>query len=536
MRSVLVFAAVALLMLPSIALPSMARAMPPGADGSRLRSAASALDQLLIEEAAVELDRLVVAYPNDPDVMLERGLLSYLRGDYRAASGQIVAASLRATGVRSPEERGMLARIAWETRETTENFEEVGTADGRYSVRFAPGTDRTLVPYALRVMRAVDEALTEELGYRHPGPIRLEIYPTTATLSRVSSLSVEEIERTGTIALCKWDRLMITTPRALVRGYSWADTIGHELVHLWLARASRDRAPVWMQEGYARFLERRWRGGPPAVVLDPGSARLLGVAVENDQLLSFDQLHPSIAMLPTANDAALAFAQVSTFIESLYARSGSAGLQRAMNEVRDGVDAREACAHAGGASFADLEAAWREAIAARPVPPGEPEVPRLVFRHGSTDPDETENIAEAEARRATRLGNLLWERGRPLAASLEYARAHERLPDDPLIATRYARAALTGGDAASALRAAEPLRERFAEYEPLLALLGAAHAAQGDVEGARRESIEAIRLNPFDPEPHCTLSDVGSDPAWGNVGPEVANEAELCAQLRAGSP
>ena len=28
---------------------------------------------------------------------------------------------------------------------------------------------------------------------------------------------LEAIERTGTIALCKWDKLMVTSPRALVR-------------------------------------------------------------------------------------------------------------------------------------------------------------------------------------------------------------------------------------------------------------------------------------------------------------------------------
>jgi hypothetical protein len=47
-----------------------------------------------------------------------------------------------------------------------------------------------------------------------------------------------------------------------------------------------------------------------------------------------------LPVLGTAVMSALAFAQVSTFVESLYARTGSTGLQRAMNEVRDGVDAR----------------------------------------------------------------------------------------------------------------------------------------------------------------------------------------------------
>jgi tetratricopeptide (TPR) repeat protein len=514
-------------------MPAQALAMPAGSDGSRLRAAASALDQLLVEEAAVELEALAAGHPSDPDVLFERGVLAYLRGDYAAASAQILANAVRATGVRSARERGMLARIAHETRGATEHFEEVTSTDGRYSVRFAPGPDRVMVPYALGVMRAVDAALLEELGYRHPGPIRLEIYPTTATLSQVSSLTVEEIERTGTIALCKWDRLMITTPRALVRGYPWADTVGHELVHLWLARATRDRAPVWMQEGYARFLERRWRGGAPSVALDPGSERLLRAALEGDQLLPFERLHPSIAMLPSADDAALAFAQVSTFVQTLYGRAGRAGLRRALDEVGQGVDARDAVAHASGATFAELEAAWKAELRTRPRPPDpHAEVPRLRFRRpGTPDPDDTEDLAEVEARRAMRLGNLLWERHRPAAAALEYAVAHARLPDDPRIASRYARAALAGGDAEAALRAAEPLRERFLEYEPLRALLGAAYAARGDTDRARAESLEAIRLNPFDPEPHCTLAEVGSGAGADTDAAEITNESAACASL-----
>ena len=80
---------------------------------------------------------------------------------------------------------------------------------------------------------------------------------------------------------------MITTPRALVRGYPWMDTIGHELVHLFLSRASRDRAPVWLQEGVAKFLERRWRGEPPAAHLDPAADGLLHRAVRGNTLLPF---------------------------------------------------------------------------------------------------------------------------------------------------------------------------------------------------------------------------------------------------------
>ena len=140
-------------------------------------------------------------------------------------------------------------------------------------MRYADGLDAILVAYALQAMAAADEVLTRELGVRVPGPVRLEIFPDPSALAAVSRLSLEAIQRTGTIALCKWDRLMVTSPRALVRGYPWMDTIAHEYVHLVLSRASRDQAPVWFHEGMAKFFERRWRGERPSA-LDRHVARV----------------------------------------------------------------------------------------------------------------------------------------------------------------------------------------------------------------------------------------------------------------------
>ncbi len=517
-------AAVALVLLHAGA----AHAMPPGEEGARLRAAAHAIDELRLDDATALLDPIAATHPDDPDVRFERGVLRYVRGDYDAAESDLVATAIRASGIRPPEERGTLVRIALATNRATSRFEELRSPDGRFVVRFAPGLDRVLGSYALDVLRAVDDALYAELGVRHPGPVRLEIYPTTATLADVSTLTVEEIETTGTIALCKWDRLMVTSPRALVRGYPWADTIGHEYVHLLVSLATHDRAPVWMQEGFARFLERRWRGGPPVAVLDPGSARLLRTALDEERLLSFDRLHPSIAMLPSADDAALAFAQVSTFVESFYALRGTAGLRDVLSRAAAGTDAREAFALAADATWDELEARWREALVARPAPSTEADVPRLRFRHGETDPDDTAEIDETEARRLVRLGDLLWERSRFGAAAIEYGRAHDLAPDDPIVASRLGRAALEAGDPDRTIAALTPLRERWGEHEPLLSLLGAAHAARGDLAMAREASLEAIRVNPFDPEPHCTLADVaeGEDAR--------ASERDLCTMLGSG--
>ncbi|MFL5308832.1 MAG: hypothetical protein ACJ79H_00120, partial [Myxococcales bacterium] len=111
-----------------------------------------------------------------------------------------------------------------------------------------PGKDALLVPYALEALEKAHAALTQDLGYSPPGKIRVEVYETAQALARVSPLTVAEIKASGTIALCKYNRLMITSPRALLRGYAWLDTLSHEFVHYLVTRKGRNAVPIWLQE------------------------------------------------------------------------------------------------------------------------------------------------------------------------------------------------------------------------------------------------------------------------------------------------
>lgn len=494
-----------------------------GQDATDLSRAAHATDELRLEEAAPVLDRLLAAHPDDPNVLFEHGLLRYHQGDYGRARAELLGSVVRATGIRDASERFMLARIAFETHDATRAFTTTRSSDGRFEVRHATG-DARMAGYAIDVLRRVDEGLAAELGYRHPGPVRLDILPTTDHLSRVSSLTVEEIETTGTIALCKWDRLIITSPRALVYGYPWADTVGHEYVHLVLARMTADHAPVWVQEGYARYLERRWRGEDAHASLDPRSARLLADAVASDQLLPFERLHPSIARLPSAELAALAFAQVSTFVEVFRTRHGPEGLRAVAGRIARGVDARDAFAEVAGEPWEALEGAWREALRARPAPATEAQLPTLRFRHGSGEVDDTAEVAAAQARDALRLGDMLFLRSRHAAAQHEYERAFAVAPDDPIVATRLARAAHTAHDDARAVAVLSPLRAVHPDHAPLLALLSASAAATGQSALARETALESIWLNPFDPEPHCALASVAEEPSLAELASAQCGE------------
>lgn len=464
------------------------------------------------------LERYLTEHARSARIAELEVLTSYYVGDY-AAAAQGVAELNR--DPRSPTGLGSFADVIVATHETTKSYETFRHEN--FEVRYAPGDDEILVPYAVDTLKSAAEALEQELGVKMVSPVRLEIYPDAESLARVSTLSVEAIRTTGTIALCKWGRLMIASPRALMHGYPWLDTIAHEYVHLVLTKATLDRAPVWLQEGVAKFLETRWREDEAKLPLDPASTRLLHEAAAANELLDFDQLHPSIALLPTQRAAALAFAQVSSFVEMFYGEYGSEGLRALLERVGDGEDARKALARVAGAPWRTLEKRWKSGVLKE-----EAEAPsaRLLPRYLSSEATAQDEIADVEmdrARKFVRLGDMLWTRSRPAAASVEYGKAHRVAPDDPVVASRYARSAIAGDRPKDAI---EPLRrtlERYPAHAPLLSSLATAQFRISLFGAAIDSANRAIAHNPFDPQPHCILAKLPV--------PQADHEAALCERL-----
>jgi tetratricopeptide (TPR) repeat protein len=504
---------------------------PDPASGLRADSTAAALAaisediaELRLEQAERALAVLAADHPGMPDVVFEQARLSFYRGQYAEAVTLTDRAIASARG-RDKRAFGAMRELMASTLAVTRGFERAVSDDGRYDVLYPPGKDALLAHYALEVLAAADRALERTFGVRLPSPIRLEIYPSPETLARVSALTVEQIETTGTVALSKWNRLMITSPKALVRGYPWADTITHELVHLVLSRLTGERAPVWLQEGTAKLYERAWRERGGELVLDKASQGLLHAANAKGELLTFEQMHPSIAMLPSEDDAALAFAQVATFMQRYVERHGQVALRAALAQIERGVDARDALGNAASAPFAKLESEWKASLPSAAAG----EAPRRLatrFRTGDGPTDESTEVVEDEARKHLRIGDLLWDRGRVLAAAREYEKAHRADRNDPIAAARWARAALETGNANAAVQALTPHVENYPSHAPARALLGAARLLLGEREAARAELREAILINPFDPDPHCDLVRASDDPV------EVERERRACGQLR----
>jgi tetratricopeptide (TPR) repeat protein len=484
-----------------------------------------ALDSGDPERAATLLDQVEPAQRARPDALFQRGMIAFHLGNYEAAVTDMEKAI--ADAPRSPHLSDWRKLLEWATsaRDITRNFLEAKSRDGRYVVRYAEGPDAVLVPYALDALERADKAIAKHLGIKLPSPVRLELYPSARVLAKVSSLTLEHIETTGTVALCKWNRLMVTTPRSLLYGYPWLDTINHELVHLALTRASKNQAPVWFHEGLAKLFERTWRGVEPAAYLQPATDALLISAAHESRLISFDRMHPSIAMLPSQEDAALAFAQVVTFLERFRSEEGDKGLTSAIQHIARGEDARAALSKVAGEPFSTIEGLWKDSLAARPLEKGQvPKELRMHFVEGG-GADESLDVSEERARKHLRVGDLLWGRGKTTAAAKEYERGQRYDMRDPILASRVARSSLATKDANRALDALRGALATHPNHAPLHALRGTALAALAKNAEAAEALREAIRLNPFDPTPHCTLARVSSEAS------ETSRERAACSQL-----
>lgn len=505
-----------------VALVALAFASPAAAQlfEQRLAEAEEALSAWDMPKARALAESLRGERPQDPRSLFLLGRVLLHQGEYDAA-----AALLREAG--APDGEGGFLNVAVETARITRNFEQ--RESEHFVFRYPPGKDEILAAWALETLEAARERIGRIVGYLPENEkILVEVVEDADQLSRVSTLSLEAIKTTGTIAVCKFNKLMITSPKALLRGYDWRDTLAHEYVHLVVTRKTRNRAPIWLHEGIAKFLETAWRG-EPGLALELPSEALLRDAVRANQLIAFEQMHPSIALLPTARDAALAFAEVFAAIEYLHGLSPTA-IERILSHLGSGMSDRDAVAKVYGKPFAIFEQSWREYLKRRKYPEATASVVLLekhfadeVAEDGAgteekkrfrnlTELSEFREIADPEARRAAHLGELLRARGKFAAAAAKYQEAVERAGAQfPNLANKYALALLELQETEKALSVLEATRAHFPNDVFTNLNLARAKMQQGRLREAEPFLLAAVSVNPFNPEVHGRLLAVAKE-------------------------
>jgi len=460
----------------ALALGSPARASDLTGDAHRAARAREAILELDYPVARVVLEGVDAA---DQIVAIERARLALYEGDCDAAAAILSRPDL-AAGPQGAE----LGVIAQGCAQATAGTMIVRDDERGVLVRLQDDEDRALVPILADVAAKARETLAKELGVVLPSPLRIDLVRDHYTLAAMTGLPVEAARTTGTVAVAKWGRVTMISPRSTPHGYPWLDTLAHEMTHLALSRGTRDKAPLWLQEGVAKREETRWREKQP---LDdfPSADATAALGIEKGLGRPLDKIGPSIAMLPSSEEASVVFAQVASFIRFWSREVGEDALPQLVLRLKaadEHADVDKAITEVSGADFATWDKRWRAYLATVPrdIPPE--------LAPGAAVP----NVREIAKR--VRLGQLLQGRGHSAEAAVEHARAHALIPHEASVRCWLAESLLATGDKANAaplVQRVEELHDRVGRWWSLHGLLFADDAVRSFDLGVAHDPLDA---------------------------------------------
>jgi tetratricopeptide (TPR) repeat protein len=231
-------------------------------------------------------------------------------------------------------------------------------------IRLQDDADAPWLPLVIETAVRARASVAARLGARAHLPLRIELVMDHASLSALTGLPLEAAETTGTVAVARFGRVTLLSPRAFQKGYPWQDTLAHEITHLLATAASNDNAPLWLQEGLAKHLETSWRPPRPHDGL-PDLHEIARSAWLRGQSVGFERLGASIALLPNPAAANIAYAEVFDFLNLLIRECGWSSVSLILRELRvlgsEGADA--ALRSVTGYSLEDWTKRWRYGLA-----------------------------------------------------------------------------------------------------------------------------------------------------------------------------
>ncbi len=479
------------------------------ADG-KFKAGEEFLDAWRIAEAEALAAQALKENPKSPAALDFDARVKFYQGRYAEALAALDKALAIDTSDKRRQALKLFSQLTLDVHKSLKRFESA------HFVLFADEKrDGILVPVALDALERSYQAVGTELGYYPKEKVRVEIAPDAASFNAISTLSLRDIEETGAVGICKFNKLMIISPRALSFGYRWVDSLSHEYVHYAIVGLTNNQAPIWLHEGMARFYETRWRKPAPAKdaaedYLTPANQTLLVHALEKNEFVGFKKMEPSLIHLETPEQVQLAYAEAASAVDFINQTKGGSGI-RALLATLNKTPAAEAIEQVLGLSFEAFESRWKSFLRAKGLKeiPGS-RVRRLKVKKDQGEDEEAVELKEiqsAVARNRTHLGDQLLSRGRAVAAAREYQRALQASPQSPVILNKL------GGVMVETHRPEEAvaLFKRSLDIEPDSAnayvQLGRAYYAMKNFKQARGALEEAIQINPFNPLIYRLLAD-----------------------------
>ena len=278
--------------------------LSPAAPQEAIQSLAMKLDRWDVEEAWGEVKQLLEKEPKDPQLLELASQVAFHRGDYQEALRLIKSA----IELGSEDERSKNFALFMEGSigviEPLKRYES-----SHFVISLDEKQDGILADYISDTLEKTHQVMGQRYGFQAKEKIRVEVFPDTRAFYYASTLSARDIEVTGAVGVTQFNKLMLLSPRALVYGYRWLDSMSHEYMHYLIMKLTGNKAPIWFHEGLAKYEETRWRSGPS--YLSPLYQNLLARALSDGKLIKFERMEPSLVKLETPEDAQLAYAEAA---------------------------------------------------------------------------------------------------------------------------------------------------------------------------------------------------------------------------------
>ena len=460
------------------------------------------IDQWRFEQAEGYVDSMMKKYPRSGDVYFLKSRVEFYKGNYDRAWELMENVEDASPTVKS------FKSLVKNTREVTAGF--VSRESEHFIFRFSDGADQVLIGYAEEVLEKSYRVLGDILEH-HPGKkVRVEIYPNRVPFSKISPLTLKDIVTSGTVALCKYNRIMIISPGSLVRGYNWLDTLSHEYTHYLLSSKGNNNVPLWLHEGIAKYLEARWRTGTSH--LTPVMETILADGLASDYLVALEDMMPSLAKLKTAEDVQLAYAEVATMVDYMTSLKGESVLAALVNQLARDIPIESIFKSQFGKSLTEFQADWKTYVLGKKFKtiPGLT-VLKFRFKDKREEKKEALNIGHRRAHDLTLLGDILKSRQFIQAAIIEYRKAMaESKTLSPILHNKLAGTYMLHKE----FDKAETLLIESLQYYPMFATtltnLGEVHYLQKNYQAASIFYQRAERINPFHPGVHARLIQIYS--------------------------
>lgn len=489
LKQLIAFSAAALLTYPSVSF------------ADDIDDALLCLEQANLPCAVQIESKLYEKRPTNTDVLQLRARTHFHLGEFEEVVS--VLERLSEQGVDVSEDGGFPARASLAAFSGMVETKGEGVV-----IRHDPGIDRVLVQDALQTMEAARTTFDAKLGGGPEHEVVLDIFPTAKRFMQASGIPEQAVRTTGVIALSKWNRLLITSPRATAGGYPWMDTAAHEYIHLVVSWRTKDKAPVWLQEGLARYLEKHWRPNPE-FYLSPKQQSLLAQALVEDAFVPFEKFRLSMAYLDSGEEAALAYAQVSTMVDFMVQQAGDASLIELMDRIADGETAEAAVSGlAGFSSFDAFKKDWKQFLYTLPLVQQELTKSAISLDgEGGDFADDPVLQNRTDLEKYVRVGDLLMRHKKYKAALVEYKKAKD--PNEPMSSTALSRMAECHhqlGDLVAAKTALSTALDLYPENITVL-LTSAELAPKVGLGDGYEYWLRAHEINPYSIQTQVALID-----------------------------